>query len=359
MEARRFVVYRLQLLRGTCIIAVIATHVTEGYREIAMGWLATGLIYANSLARFAVPVFVLLSGFYLSLNSRNQQALVFYRRTLRFLVGPYVLYSFLYTLVFEMPSLPLAALPRTIARTLAFGNAAYHLWFMLLVLELYAVHPFLARWYRARDHRGAVVLLAFGVQIIWPSVLQLDLLPHGRLSTLAFKGLAFLSYLGYFLAGYHLHDYADVVVGMLRQTRSIIIGAIVWLLTGAGVGLHWAAPLAGDTPFEDAAGQDLVLWLLLPMLSIAALPVILKCAETAGAAQNLAGRALSSFGLFSYGVYYLHPLVLVLLSSLLWRYAHLDYDDGLYYAAVFPSVCILSLGAVRILSKTPFGRYLT
>lgn len=361
-DARQFLVYRLQFLRGICVTAVIATHATAEYSDLGMGWLAAALITINSLARFAVPVFVLLSGFYLSLNSRNQHALRFYQRTLQFLVVPYVLYSFVYTLVFEMPLLPIAALPRTFLRTLAFGNAAYHLWFMLMVLELYVVHPFLARWFRAQTHRGEVVLLAFCVQVVWSLILHMELLPHDLLLRLALVCTWFVSHIGYFLAGYYLHEHADAVVGGLRKSRTIIVGAALFLLTGIGIGLHFAAPLAGETPFEDIAKRDIVFELLLPALSVAALPVILKCADIAGgwaAKRSVFARTLNSLGLYSYGVYYLHPLALVLLSSVLSRYASLDSDDVLYYIILLPAVCFLSLAGTQVLSKTPFGRYVT
>jgi len=55
-------------------------------------------VFANTLARFAVPLFIVMSGFYLSLHTRNQHALRFYRRTLPGLILPYVVYTAIYIL---------------------------------------------------------------------------------------------------------------------------------------------------------------------------------------------------------------------------------------------------------------------
>ena len=82
------------------MLAIILIHVTGTFAERApVDWFTAVLIFANSASRFAVPVFVMLSGFHLSLNARNEQYFRFYRRTLKHLVIPYLLYTALYTLV--------------------------------------------------------------------------------------------------------------------------------------------------------------------------------------------------------------------------------------------------------------------
>jgi hypothetical protein len=79
-DARQLLVFGLQGIRGACVLAVIAIHVAGPARfstRTPVDGFSVFLMLANSLARFAVPIFVLLSGFHLSLNVRNERPVPF------------------------------------------------------------------------------------------------------------------------------------------------------------------------------------------------------------------------------------------------------------------------------------------
>ena len=163
-DSRRLLVYRLLMLRGLCILAVILIHVTSGLSQMTRTRGLTGvLLFTNALGGFAVPLFITFSGFYLSLNSRNENAGFFYRRTLRLLIIPYVAYSLLYSLL----KIRTMGSPWRLLENLFLARAYSHLWFSLMILQLYLLHPYLARWYRACRRRGTLVTAAVLLQISW------------------------------------------------------------------------------------------------------------------------------------------------------------------------------------------------
>ena len=170
IESRQFFIYPLSLVKGICILSVILLHVTTGSAGMKQSQcLTSSLIFINCLTRFAVPLFIALSGFYLSLNPRNESAVPFYRRTLKFLVVPYVIYS----LIYSLPAFRKSGNLLEVVRNLLTASASPHLWFGLLILQLYLLHPFLIRWYRARRHHGTLIISAFLLQIAWSLALAI------------------------------------------------------------------------------------------------------------------------------------------------------------------------------------------
>ena len=153
LSARQTIALRTARLRGICVLAVILIHVTGSfYERRPFDLVAAVLAWLNSASRFAVPVFVILSGFHLSLNTRNERPARFYRRTVVRLCAAYLLYSALYTLVRVSLErhhlLSVREFLSAFAHNVVHVSAAAHLWFIPAILGLYLLHPFLRTAYR-------------------------------------------------------------------------------------------------------------------------------------------------------------------------------------------------------------------
>jgi len=131
------------------------------------------------------------------------------------------------------------------------------------------------------------------------------------------------------------------------------------MLSAGSIAVYWGVLLAGDIPFRQTAHPELILWLFEPVLSAGAFAVMVKWVWSRAPNSSRCRRLFHTFGLYAYGVYYLHPLVLLLLSSFLGRFSLLHPDAAPFYAIVLPSCCLFSLYAAKTLAKFPFGRYLT
>jgi len=374
-ESRKFFVYPLPFLKGICILGVILIHLTATCTEMSrFGGLFHALVLLNSLSRFAVPLFIVFSGFYLSLNARNERAIPFYRRTLKFLLIPYLLYSLLYALLQGLAGVRPTRLLFDILR----GSAAPHLWFGLLIMQLYLLHPLLRRGYLACRHRLAPVLAALLVQIAW-SVFASTLLPAlvARLATTLFSassplaatisrevarlaGIAFVAHLGYFLGGYYLLDRAGEIRNWLRRPTTATVGVLVWFAAAAGIAASWSIPLSRGIAWAALPRPYLLHHLLTPLLSLAAFATLLSFAGRPERRPGPCRRGLHAFGLYAYGVYYLHPLFIMLIAG---TFRHLTgavpIDSAAFQLLRLFLVPTAAWFTAQLLARLPFGKYFT
>ncbi len=348
-DARQALVFQSQRIRGACVLAVILIHVTSSPDGTPLNWSTAIALFLNGLARFAVPCFMVLSAFHLSLNSRNEKPLPFYRRTLMHLVVSYVAYSTGYVVLThrQFSGFLEVWLPAILT-----GTAYVHLWFIPVILLFYLLHPFLRRWYRRTERAGGWVVVALIFQLGW-AVATSDL--NAALSTDSWLApakvlRAFFCYVGYFLAGYFLYDHAGEVVALARRRAFVILMGLAWLVVSVVMFTIRGASLQFST--VPGAGKALE-----PLLCLAAF-VMLATWRSRGVPSGPIERLLEASGLYAFGVYYLHMLVLAIFSWGWRHYVELPMDHGLFYLLAFPSVSVLSLLAVKLVARLPFGRYL-
>lgn len=95
------------LLRVICTIAVIVIHVSGIYKnaisyENVFGYLIEKnivvILLYNTLSRFAVPCFVMLSGAFLLSDNRNGEYRTFYRKTVKNIIIPTLVFTVIYFL---------------------------------------------------------------------------------------------------------------------------------------------------------------------------------------------------------------------------------------------------------------------
>ena len=157
--------------RGLTILEVIIHHSTGvALRHLQPGtapYLAAEII--NRTLHFAVPAFVFLSALVLtrSLLRRYNLRRYAFRRTLR-AAWPYVLWTTLYALWYiwtgqrDAQSLQDPAQWRS---WLLYGKASFHLYFLLVALEVYAVLPLLVLVARRRPRITDTLLVGIPLQI--------------------------------------------------------------------------------------------------------------------------------------------------------------------------------------------------
>ncbi|HPR94226.1 MAG TPA: acyltransferase [Syntrophomonadaceae bacterium] len=203
-ETRRF--QDLDIMRVIATAAVIIIHSTSQTMTLSeVGY------YGNQLARFAVPMFLILSGFLLfqsDLNSDFLPRAQFYRKRFRRILLPYVIWTIIYSLVlhFYFNGMQNAhmILP-DLFRHLLLGNGFTHLYFVVIIIQLYLFYPFFRRQFKAQP--GLSLLLSFLIslpcqyQLYVHSIKGLTFAPYqGEISLIAFPVWIFYFCLGMFLA---------------------------------------------------------------------------------------------------------------------------------------------------------------
>lgn len=165
----------LDICRGIAILAVLFIHVSGHFLPALHAakssapphgaWYA--LAVPNLDAQWAVPCFLMLSAFANALSfSRTPDLGRYAKRRAQSAALPYVLWSGVYLAVnFALGHLHHLSIGHT-AKILLTGTAEFHLYFFVLVIELYVLLPLLLPLFQRRPAFWTVALGAIAVQAI-------------------------------------------------------------------------------------------------------------------------------------------------------------------------------------------------
>jgi surface polysaccharide O-acyltransferase-like enzyme len=166
----------MDFIRAVSALSIIVIHVSGVYTLSSRGAFAT-----NQLVRFAVPVFLLISGLLLSLSGYEFNGisgyLKFLSKRLKKIFIPYIVWSFIYIL-FKMGgdyttiwSDPAGFLADT-GRRLLYGSAYIHLYFIIIILQLYLLFPILQ--YLMKRYRELVIAVGFTLTLVFQTGIYLQ-----------------------------------------------------------------------------------------------------------------------------------------------------------------------------------------
>ena len=216
------------VLRVIATFAVIFIHVSAismtGDIIGSSAWM-TMSVY-NMLCRWAVPMFVMLSGmFLLDPLKKITYKDIFFKYILRVLTALIVWGTF-YNLVdhYGLKSISITTIAASLYRTLC-ADTHYHLWFLYLIIGLYIITPVLRSFIKGADKRDIEYYLI--ISIVVTCILRLlerDTVIGLWLSKLDLKMIT--GYSMYYVMGYYLKTY-----DLKKTVRTLIYGsAIVGLL---------------------------------------------------------------------------------------------------------------------------------
>lgn len=334
-------------IRAVAAIAVIGIH--------AVHWPSTttpmaGRFWngADLLFRYAVPTFVILSGVLLQRGYAGQaRGLTFLGRRFGRSLVPWFFWAPIYCVagVFLTDDVVKAG---GLASWWQYG--AGHLWFLLLVPQLYMLF---AIWPRTRLWLWAGVAVA--IQLALGALRILVSMDLGGLTAelSLWKGfLLFPFWIGYFAVGIALAEAFSRPPQAAR--RWIVGGGIGAIVSGTGLMfLPWASTPNPD--FNRGTGAFLNPFLLPFTLSMLALVAVLGSRVLSGH-PGIAGWAHRISG-WSLGIYIVHPL---LLDTITGRLLSGPLGMGLpvsllSFAVLMPITFALSMVVVRLLAATPLA----
>ena len=318
------------VLRCVAAMAVVTIHVLGPYREQLgeisdSAWITATTF--NSFSRWAVPVFIMITGALMLSDTREFDLRYYVRRRLGKVLVPFLVWSVFYAL---LSGLTAAGYDATTAlatlKALPEHETYYHLGFFYYFIPLYVVVPFFRHYVQHTDRGGVVGLTAAWLLLTVLFLFKLD----------GFWSHQLILYSGYLLLGYCLYHYRWPPLGLL-----VVLG---------GAGLLLTAYMVVSNSF--AAGEYTVgRWLSYKTINTALIAAMVF------ALGRLIGKSLSRAWLeraaimsrHSLGIYLLHPVFL-------WPVR--EYD--LYFA--HPIIMIpfwtvvcggLALLASRLLARSP------
>lgn len=149
-------------LRILAILAVVMVHTTTRTLEAAKFNLSgfPVSIFLNQIGRFAVPLFIMISGFVLELNSGDKIDYIYYfKRRFSRIALPFIFWSLVYYLLIYTNNRD------NFIRVLLTGNASYQLYFIPTLCIFYLAFPLLHKIYKIISNKW--VLICLFISEIW------------------------------------------------------------------------------------------------------------------------------------------------------------------------------------------------
>jgi surface polysaccharide O-acyltransferase-like enzyme len=342
----------LNHMRAIATVAVIVLHVSSVcvIQESALvlvdhssiNWHIGNII--DSLVRFCVPVFVMISGALLLPKEISLHD--FLRKRLKRILLPFIFWSLVYAAVYLFYKndyhdfATFSGVARFYFRSFIQG-ASYHLWYIYMIFGLYLIAPIISSWV-VRATKSELLFLLF----LWLASMALN---QAGLHTAIneFVLVYFTGYLGYFILGFY-------IAYRLPITRLIIISAIImfsagFIITCLGTYL--------STLHKGSLSSQWYEYLTLNIVLMAAGIFILGKALQQVKLKAFLRNILNIIGKYSFGIYLVHVLILELLSILKINYQLVNSLIGIPITSV---VCLgVSMLVIYLIRKIPGGQYIS
>ncbi len=192
----------LVTLRVLATFLVILIHASTGYlnqfNASSLEWNYANVL--NSMSRFSVPLFLMISG--ALLLNKQEDSLVFYRKRMTRILWPFLFWVALYLMYYFYRYTNFEVLPAQRVLEISIDKILHgpsaHLWFLYMILGVYLAIPFVRILVQHASHRDLHILLG-----LWAA--SLLIMDKSYASYMPKIDLTFFSgYLGYTLLGYIL-----------------------------------------------------------------------------------------------------------------------------------------------------------
>lgn len=341
------------ILRIFATIEVVVLHTAAPavyrFNDLRADWWWTADIIDSSV-RSCVPLFFMLSGFFILGNSKKETTKAFLIKRAQKVLIPFFVWSLVYTawLIYNYNQ------PLTFAELAAkalYSPAFYHLWFLYAIIGLYLLTPVLRVYLRNAPGRNVRYLL-----ILWFLFASINPFLNKVFNYYIFFKLdeeLMIGYTGYFILGYYLNDvtaegkYLILLLALvLASIAATFLGTYFLVIRNSG---------ALDPSLYNYQAPNVVIMSL-------SIFIIFKSIDFNKIMGNSSGSAgfITYLSSASFGVYLIHPIVIALLGKN--RFVQVNWM--LYHPAVGITVtallatviCFLVVFAIK---KVPYIRSIT
>jgi len=190
-------------------MAVVLIHTTMAFTKAELSPVTFLALILDSASHFAVPLFICISGFVITLKTYPIFTF-YYRRGLR-IIPAYVGISILYALLFHQP----------IISSILHFNASYHLGFFRYLVFLYLLYPLIIKVFYGRFALPAALL----IQLLYYET-PTDIFPIQK-----FEAFTFIRMLFYFVLGIHVcqnYKKFQEIVTSLHKSWLVLTFFVFW-----------------------------------------------------------------------------------------------------------------------------------
>lgn len=340
------------LLRVFCMFMVILIHVVaDGIHSYEVGSFTWSVSNAyDSLARFCVPVFVMISGAFMLDPEYECTIKKLYSVKILRMVTALLFWGLVYGIYFvaNEPDRPFMTLAYQFVYTLFTGY--HHMWFVFMIIGLYIITPILRKLVEDKKVMKYFLLCSFSFSAVFIFISDLSERLMGINIVLNFMAEILLyikdkihidfllGYAFYYVLGYYLKTYS---VSHKNEKRLYVFGilSLLFIMTGT-----YALSI-----YKGKNVEILYEYLYFPVcFEAVAVFVFFKERISRIVFKEKSIKAISFLSKYSFGVYLSHMLVLNLLPF------GIDIlNPVLSVPIVTVAVCVISLLIAFILGKIP------
>lgn len=338
----------IDYLRCFAILAVIAIHTAAALTRIENPADFYVVSLWQDIASFAVPLFICISGFVLYVSYLPNAKKKFYKKRFQRIIPPYLLFTVVYLIanifkhyvIYGFYQIPSAEI---IVNAFLFATSNEHMWFFLIIIELYLIYPIISTVYQKllKYHIDWIfLLLAFLVQMVW-NMMSGGLFVFVNDSSVYLSNKVFLCMIFYFILGMYLSEHYSVVCRVLHHVKSVILLGSISIVTAISV-------------------------FMLPQVLPSGFSVLVYCVSAIlflfSVSQHLVQKSNKNIfvtvGLYSFGIYLIHPLIQGLFGYVIYPLVTLTPETWVYYPLVFLTTTVLSVLGVYLIKKLPYNKYI-
>lgn len=221
-------------LRTIAVLAVITIHVTSIYVTVnSFAYLM------NQVARFAVPLFIILSGFlvyYSDINRRSGTHSYLLLNRLSKIFIPYTIWTLtymLYSVRHNLEAVPHTTFFIAFAKNLMLGKAAPQLYFIIIILQMYLLYGLLKNLMDSKHEKhlmatsfAATAFITLGAYLFRWNIFIMPKISIGYY-------ILFPTWLFYFVFGMHFAKHESRYKEFLRSVRFKM--GFIWLASFAAL----------------------------------------------------------------------------------------------------------------------------
>lgn len=334
-------------LRIISIFGVIVLHCVGELWELipikSKSWVALAAI--DSLFRFAVPVFVMVSGMFMLSPSKNRGIKELYSKNILRIVTSFAFWSLIY-LAYHQASDYFADRsafhPAFKSLLNSFLAGEYHLWFMYMIVGLYIVTPLLCKLVQNQKtiRYFLIIWMVFCLSVNF--IKLVPLVGNYAFSALGlFKISVAVEYSGYYVLGYYLYKY--------EITKPIKVLVNIFACLGT-VGMAFVTVY---TSFKSGQNVTKYFEYLLPMTALQSVAVY-SFAQDFFKGKNpskKAQKAIYTLSKISFGVYLSHLIVIKITKKICLSY--FSFPTYITFGILLVAAIIISPLISYLLNKIP------
>ncbi len=344
--------YEVDIVRLLTFVCVVGVHAVSG--SMNPDDIGSGAFV--SLLHFTRGTFFLLSAFVLTYaqGSRPVPLRRFWPRRFLYVGLPYVVWSVIYWWV-ALGRTPTGADVPQLGHELVTGTANYHLYFLLVSLQLYLLFPVLV-WLvrRTRGHHLALLLTSGALELVILAAEHYTSWPGGWATVQANSLVLAPTYQLYFVAGalaavHHERFHAWVTT----HPRTVVAALVATAAVHVGVYLA-QVPSDGGSVFSafDPLQPSVAPWTIAVTLGLYAVGGLY-------ARSRRPGTRLATFvdqaSVASFGVFLVHPLFLNTLLGRWFSWGYSFLNPTLSGVVAWAATLVLSYAFAALVVRTPLA----